>query len=211
MSAGAAVLGAGNCFTWNKLLIATHNAGKLDEMRALFAPRGIEVVGAADMGLSEPAETEDSFLGNARIKAQAAMAATGLPVLADDSGITVDGLGGAPGVYTADWAETPNGRDFMQAMTRTWAELEAASVPEPRTAQFRCTLVLLQPDGTERVFEGLATGHLVWPPRGALGHGYDPIFVPDAGDGRTFAEMSAEEKNAISHRADAFRKLVAAL
>lgn len=199
------------CFTWNKLLIATHNAGKLDEMRALFAPSGIEVVSAGQLGLPEPAETESTFIGNARIKARAASEATGLPVLADDSGITVDGLGGAPGVYTADWAETPTGRDFMQAMRRTWDELEAAAVPQPRTAQFRCTFLLLQPDGTEQVFEGIAPGRLVWPPRGAEGHGYDPMFVPDAGDGRTFAEMTADEKNAISHRADAFRKLAAAL
>lgn len=197
-------------FTDRKLLIATHNAGKLDEMRALFGPAGIEVVGAAEFGLPEPEETEDSFAGNARIKAGAAMEMTGLPVLADDSGITVDGLDGAPGVYTADWAATPNGRDFMQAMTRTWAELDARAVPEPRTAQFRATLLMLWPDGHEELFEGVAPGHLVWPPRGALGHGYDPIFVPDGHD-RTFAEMTAEEKNRISHRADAFRKLEAIL
>lgn len=191
-----------------RLLVATHNAGKLEEMRALFAPHGIEVVSAAEMGLGEPAETEDSFAGNARIKAQAAMLATGLPVLADDSGISVDGLDGAPGVYTADWAETPTGRDFMQAMTRTWNELDARGVPEPRTAQFRATLLMLWPDGHEEFFEGVAKGRLVWPPRGQLGHGYDPIFVPDGHD-RTYAEMSAAEKNAISHRADAFRKLSA--
>lgn len=192
--------------TERRLLIATHNAGKLDEMRALFAPRGIEVVGAAEMGLPEPDETEDSFVGNARIKALSAMKATGLPVLADDSGITVDGLNGAPGVYTADWAETPNGRDFVQAMTRTWSELNDKGVPEPRTAQFRCTFLVMWPDGHEEIFEGVAPGHLVWPMRGAQGHGYDPIFVPDGHD-RTFAEMTAEEKNRISHRADAFRKL----
>lgn len=198
------------CFTWNKLLIATHNTGKMEEMRALFGPHGIEVVSAGEMGLGEPAETEDSFLGNARIKARAAMAATGLPVLADDSGITVDGLDGAPGVYTADWAQTPDGRDFMQAMTRTWSELEVRNVPEPRTAQFRATLLLLTPDGQEQVFEGVAPGHLVWPPRGRLGHGYDPIFVPE-GETRTYAEMTPEEKNAISHRARAFRQLEAVL
>lgn len=197
-------------FTEGKLLVATHNAGKLDEMRALFAPYGIEVVGAAEMGLGEPAETETSFPGNARIKARAAMEATGLPVLADDSGITVDGLDGAPGVHTADWAETGNGRDFMQAMTRTWAELDARGVPEPRGAQFRATLLMLWPDGHEEVFEGVAAGRLVWPPRGRLGHGYDPMFVPD-GDHRTYAEMSADEKNAISHRAQAFGKLKAIL
>ena len=197
-------------FAERKLLIATHNAGKLDEMRAMFAPLGIEVVGAAEFGLAEPDETEDSFVGNARIKARAAMEATGLPVLADDSGITVDALGGAPGVYTADWAATPTGRDFMQAMTRTWEALEAAGAPEPRTAQFRATLVMMWPDGHEEVFEGIAPGRLVWPPRGVAGHGYDPIFVPEGHD-RTYAEMTAEEKNAISHRADAFRKLTATI
>lgn len=197
-------------FTEGKLLVATHNAGKLEEMRALFSPHGIEVVGAAEMGLEEPVETETSFLGNARIKARAAMEATGLPVLADDSGITVDGLDGAPGVHTADWAETGKGRDFMQAMTRTWTELEARGVPEPRTAQFRATLLMLWPDGHEEVFEGVAPGRLVWPPRGQLGHGYDPMFVPDGGE-RTYAELTAGEKNAISHRARAFDKLKAKL
>lgn len=196
--------------TGPRLLVATHNTGKLDEMRALFAPHGIEVVGAAELGLAEPPETEDSFIGNARIKARAAVEATGLPVLADDSGITVDGLDGAPGVQTADWAETPQRRDFMQAMRRTWDELEARGVPEPRRAQFRATLLVMWPDLHEEVFEGIAPGRLVWPPRGQLGHGYDPIFVPDGHD-RTYAEMSADEKNAISHRAEAFRKLEAVL
>jgi XTP/dITP diphosphohydrolase len=193
-----------------RLLVATHNRGKLDEIRALLAPHGIEAVSAADLGLPEPPETEATFIGNARIKARAAMQATGLPVLADDSGITVDGLDGAPGVHTADWAETPHGRDFMQAMTRTWRELDARAIPEPRRAQFRATLLLLWPDGHEEVFEGVAPGRLVWPPRGVLGHGYDPIFVPD-GHERTYAEMTAAEKNAISHRARAFRLLEAAL
>lgn len=197
-------------FTEARLLVASHNAGKLEEMRALFSPHGVEVVSAAEMGLNEPLETETSFLGNARIKARAAMEATGLPVLADDSGITVDGLDGAPGVHTADWAETEHGRDFMQAMTRTWTELDARGVPEPRTAQFRATLLMLWPDGHEEVFEGVAPGRLVWPPRGQLGHGYDPMFVPEGGE-RSYAELSAEEKNAISHRAQAFGKLKAIL
>lgn len=196
--------------TERKLLVATHNAGKLDEIRAMMAPHGIEVTSAGEMGLPEPPETEDSFIGNARIKAKAAVQATGLPVLADDSGITVDGLDGAPGVYTADWAETPNGRDFMQAMTRTWRELDERGVAEPRTAQFRATFLLMWPDGHEEIFEGLAPGHLVWPPRGVQGHGYDPIFVPDGHDS-TYAEMTPEQKNAISHRADAFRKFEAVL
>lgn len=197
-------------FEGRKLLVATHNAGKLEEMRQMFAPFGVEVVGAADFGLPEPEETETSFAGNARIKARSAMELSGLPVLADDSGITVDGLDGAPGVYTADWAKTPDGRDFMQAMRRTWEELEARGVPEPRTAQFRATLLMMWPDGHEELFEGIAPGRLVWPPRGVAGHGYDPIFVPDGHD-RTYAEMSAKEKNAISHRADAFHKLSAIL
>ncbi|UFM65868.1 RdgB/HAM1 family non-canonical purine NTP pyrophosphatase [Paracoccus sp. MA] len=194
--------------TEKKLLVATHNKGKLDEIRAMMAPHGIEVTSAGEMGLPEPAETESSFIGNARIKARAAMQATGLPVLADDSGITVDGLDGAPGVYTADWAETAQGRDFMQAMTRTWRELDERGVPEPRTAQFRATLILLWPDGHEEIFEGVAPGRLVWPPRGQQGHGYDPIFVPDGHD-VTYAQMAPAQKNAISHRARAFRKLEA--
>lgn len=196
--------------TEGKILVATHNAGKLQEIRDMLAPHGIDVTSAGELGLPEPDETEDSFIGNARIKARAAMLATGLPVLADDSGITVDGLDGAPGVYTADWAQTPNGRDFMQAMTRTWNELDARNVAQPRTAQFRATLILMWPDGHEEIFEGVAPGRLVWPPRGVQGHGYDPIFVPDGHD-VTYAEMSAQQKNAISHRARAFHLLEAAL
>ena len=195
-------------FDGKDLLIATHNAGKLDEYRALFAPLGIACRSNADFDLPEPEETEDTFVGNARIKARAAVAATGLPALADDSGIVIDGLGGAPGVYTADWAETPDGRDFTLAMTRAWTELEAARAPVPRTARFVATLLLLWPDGHEEVFEGTAEGQIVWPMRGAVGHGYDPVFVPD-GHSRTFAEMSAEEKNAISHRAAALREMSA--
>ncbi len=194
----------------DKLLFATHNAGKLAEMRALLAPLGIGCVGAAELDLPEPAETETTFVGNARIKAHAAAQATGLVALSDDSGIEVDGLNGAPGVYTADWAETPNGRDFMQAMTRTWNELEAAQAPYPRTARFRSTLVLAWPDGHDEVFEGVVEGTLVWPVRGQLGHGYDPMFVPRGHD-QTFAEMDPETKNRISHRADAFAKLLRAL
>lgn len=194
-------------FTQNKLLIATHNAGKLAEMRALLEPRGIEVVGAAEMGLGEPVETEDNFIGNARIKARAAVTATGLPALSDDSGISVDALNGAPGVYTADWAETGNGRDFPMAMQRTWDALESVNTPAPRTAQFRCTLVLMWPDGHDEVFEGVLPGQVVWPPRGAEGHGYDPIFMPD-GEDITLGEMSAEQKNRLSHRARAVAKML---
>ncbi|TGD67223.1 RdgB/HAM1 family non-canonical purine NTP pyrophosphatase [Tabrizicola sp. WMC-M-20] len=191
-----------------RLLVATHNAGKLEEIADLLGPHGIEVVSAAAFGLPEPEETEDSFVGNARLKAHAAAKATGLPALADDSGICVDALKGAPGVHTADWAETPAGRDFSLAMTRTWEACEAVSAPHPRLAQFRCTLVLAWPDGRDLVFEGQVSGQLVWPMRGAQGHGYDPMFQPD-GYALTFAEMDRAVKGEISHRADAFRKLVA--
>lgn len=194
-------------FTEKRLLVATHNKGKLAEMRALLAPYGVEVVGAGEMNLPEPAETETTFVGNARIKAHAAARATGMPALSDDSGIEVDALDGAPGVYTADWAETPDGRDFVMAMERTWAECEKRAAPLPRKARFRSTLVLAWPDGHDEVFEGSAEGQLVWPMRGALGHGYDPMFQPD-GYEITFAEMDPAQKNAISHRADAFRKFV---
>lgn len=195
-------------FTGDRLLVATHNKGKLEEIAALLEPYGIACVSAGELGLPEPEETETTFVGNARIKAHAAAKATGLPALADDSGIEVDGLGGAPGVYTADWAATPAGRDFVHAMTRTWKELEKAHAPCPRTARFRATMVLAWPDGHDEVFEGRVEGQVVWPMRGRQGHGYDPMFQP-AGHAMTFAEMSAEEKNRISHRADAFGKLVA--
>jgi XTP/dITP diphosphohydrolase len=192
-----------------RLVVATHNAGKLEEIRHLLAPYPITVVSAGELGLPEPEETESTFLGNARIKAHAAASASGLPALADDSGIEVDALDGAPGVYTADWAETPGGRDFVHAMTRTWDALEARNAPYPRTARFRCTLVLAWPDGAEEVFEGKIEGQCVWPMRGEQGHGYDPMFQP-AGMEITLGEMDRWEKNRISHRGDAFRKMVAA-
>lgn len=194
-------------FSGDRLLVATHNKGKLAEISALLAPFGIAVTSAGEMGLDEPVETESTFVGNARIKAHYAAGATGLPSLSDDSGISIDALDGAPGVYTADWAETPNGRDFVMAMTNTWAKLEAINAPYPRLAQFRCTLVLAWPDGHDEVFEGVMPGQVVWPMRGTEGHGYDPIFQPD-GFTTTFGEMDAAQKNDISHRADAFRKLV---
>ncbi|MEX0283831.1 MAG: RdgB/HAM1 family non-canonical purine NTP pyrophosphatase [Paracoccaceae bacterium] len=194
-------------FTEKKLLIATHNQGKLEEMEHLLRPFGVEVVGAAELGLDEPEETETTFAGNARIKAHAAVKATGLPALSDDSGIEIDALNGAPGVYTADWAETPNGRDFVMAMTRAWNELEALNAPTPRTARFCCTLVLAWPDGHDEVFAGEMPGQLVWPMRGDQGHGYDPIFQPEGYD-ITFGEMDRWEKNKISHRAKAVSKLV---
>ena len=194
-------------FTGDRLLVATHNRGKLEEIADLLEPFGVAVVGAAALGLAEPAETENSFVGNARIKALAAMRATGLPVLADDSGISIDALDGAPGVFTADWAETGAGRDFEVAMRKTWGLLEAAGAEFPRRAQFRCTLLLVWPEGDEAVFEGVMPGQIVWPMRGVQGHGYDPIFQPD-GFLETFGEMDRWQKNQISHRAAAFRKLV---
>lgn len=195
-------------FTESHLVVATHNAGKLVEIADLLKPYGVELSSNADHDLPEPDETETTFIGNARIKAHAASKATGLPALADDSGIEIDGLGGAPGVYTADWAETPNGRDFVMAMTRSWNELEAVQAPFPRTARFCSTLVLAWPDGHDEVFAGVMAGQIVWPMRGEQGHGYDPIFQPDGYD-ITFGEMDRWEKNKISHRADAFTKLVA--
>lgn len=194
-------------FPGDRLLVATHNKGKLAEIADLLAPYGIACVSAGDMGLPEPAETETTFVGNARIKAHAAAGATGLLALADDSGIECDGLNGAPGVHTADWAETPNGRDFGLAMSRTWEALEEAEAPFPRTARFRSTLVLAWPDGRDEVFEGKVEGQVVWPMRGKNGHGYDPMFQPE-GHTQTFGEMDPAFKNRISHRADAFRKLV---
>ncbi len=195
-------------FTGDRLLIATHNAGKLEEMTHLLKPYRVSVVGAGDMNLPEPEETENSFVGNARIKAHAAARATGLPALSDDSGIEIDALDGAPGVYTADWAETPNGRDFEMAMQRTHDALEAIDAPRPRTARFCCTLVLAWPDGHDEVFPGVMPGQVVWPMRGDQGHGYDPIFVPEGHD-ITFGQMNRWEKNKISHRAKAVELFVA--
>jgi XTP/dITP diphosphohydrolase len=195
-------------FSGATLVVATHNNGKLEEITDLLAPFNVAVKGAKELNLTEPEETETTFVANARIKAHAAARATGLPALSDDSGITIDSLGGAPGVYTADWAETPNGRDFVMAMEKTHAALEAANAPFPRRAQFRCTLVLAWPDGHDEVFEGVMPGVIVWPMRGDQGHGYDPIFQPDGYD-ITFGEMDRWEKNKISHRADAFKKFVA--
>lgn len=195
-------------FTDDTLLVATHNAGKLEEIATLMAPYGVGVIGAAEKGLREPEETETSFIGNARIKAHAAAQAAGLPALSDDSGIVIDALGGAPGVYTADWAETETGRDFVMAMTRAHDALVANRAPQPWTARFCCALVLAWPDGGEAVFEGSIEGWFVWPMRGMDGHGYDPVFQP-LGHEVTFGEMDLSEKNRISHRADAFRKLIA--
>jgi XTP/dITP diphosphohydrolase len=194
-------------FDGDRLVIATHNAGKLVEISALLEPFGISVTSAGELGLEEPEETEDTFAGNARIKARFAAKSSGLPALSDDSGITVDALDGAPGVYTADWAETPTGRNFPMAMTKVWDLLEGKNATEPRTAAFNCTLCLAWPDGHDEVFEGRVDGRLVWPMRGDQGFGFDPIFLPN-NESLTFGEMGPARKKEISHRADAFAKLV---
>ena len=188
-----------------KILAATHNQGKLEEISALLSPLNVTIVSAKDLNLPEPEETEDTFVGNARIKAHAAAQASGLPSLSDDSGIEINALGGAPGVYTADWAETPLGRDFVVAMTKTHDLLEEKNAPFPRKGRFCCTLVLAWPDGKDFVYEGKMEGKIVWPMRGDQGHGYDPIFQPD-GYRKTFGEMDRWEKNRLSHRAKAFEK-----
>ena len=193
--------------TGERIVVATHNKGKLAEFAELLKPYGVTAVSAGELGLPEPDETGTTFVENARIKAEAAMKACGLIAMSDDSGLCVDALDGAPGVYTADWAGPD--RDWNRAMRLVEEKLQAkgAATPEQRRASFVCTLCVMWPDGEERVFEGLAPGHLAWPPRGALGHGYDPMFVPDGGT-RTFAELDPAEKNRISHRAKALEKLV---
>lgn len=191
-----------------RLVVASHNEGKVAEIRDLLAPFGVETVSAAELGLPVPEETETTFEGNAALKARAAAEASGLPALADDSGLAVDALGGAPGVHTADWAEGPGGRDFGRAMARTHDALLAAGAAQPWTARFVCVLALARPGGDTVTFRGEAEGRVVWPPRGDRGHGYDPIFVPE-GREATFAQMDPAEKNAISHRARAFARLTA--
>lgn len=193
-----------------KLVIASHNQGKVREIRALLAPYGIEPVSAGDLGLPEPEETGTTFAENALIKARASAEGSGLPALADDSGLCVAALEGDPGVYTADWAETPHGRDWHLAMGKVEEKLKALGPDVDRSAQFVCTLALCWPDGETALFEGRVSGRLTWPPRGTMGFGYDPVFVPDGHD-QTFAEIPPESKHAISHRAEAFRKLVNAL
>ncbi len=196
--------------TERKIVLASHNQGKLREIKEMLEPFGISVISAGELGFDEPEETEDTFAGNARIKAHYAAKKSGLPALSDDSGIEVDALDLQPGVYTADWAETPNGRDFTMAMTKVWDLLEAKNTPEPRTARFRSTLCLAWPDGEDRLFAGKAEGHLVWPMRGDKGFGFDPMFVPE-GETLTFAEMEPARKKQLSHRTDAFNKMIASL
>lgn len=201
--------------TPGRLVIASHNAGKVREIRALLEPFGIEPVSAAELGLPEPEETGTSFAENARLKAHAAAQGSGLPALADDSGLCVTALGGRPGVYTADWAERQwfegeAGRDWYMAMGKVEGLLAQQGPDVDRSAYFICTLALAWPDGHDELFEGRVQGSLTWPPRGALGFGYDPVFVA-TGKSLTFAEMQPDDKHAMSHRAHAFAQLVAAL
>ncbi|MGI8610980.1 MAG: RdgB/HAM1 family non-canonical purine NTP pyrophosphatase [Sphingomicrobium sp.] len=195
-----------------KLVIATHNPGKLREIAELIEPLGIACVGAEELGLPEPEEIGNSFLDNADRKAREAADLSGLPALADDSGLSVDALHGMPGIFSARWAEDEQGRrDWNRAMERVWTRLEAAGPDAGRDAHFACALSLAWPnDGQIEGFEGRVDGTLVWPTRGDQGFGYDPMFVP-AGHERTFGEMEPAEKHRISHRARAFEKLVAAL
>jgi XTP/dITP diphosphohydrolase len=198
-----------------RLVIATHNAGKLREIEELLRPFGVVPLGAAALGLEEPEETGSTFRDNAVLKARAAAQASKRIALADDSGLCVEALDGAPGVYSARWAGPT--KDFRAAMARVEGELEARAAPPPWQAAFVSVLALAWPDGAEETFEGRVDGALVFPPRGTAGFGYDPIFRPD-GHERTFGEMSAEEKHglpadgslALSHRARAFQKFARA-
>jgi len=197
-----------------RLVIASHNQGKVREIRALLEPYGIEPVSAGDLGLPEPEETGTSFAENALLKARASAEGADCVALADDSGLCVTALGGKPGVYTADWAERQAfegapGRDWYMAMGKVEGLLAEQGPDVDRSAYFVATLALAWPDGHSEIFEGRVEGKLVWPPRGALGFGYDPVFQPN-GFGQTFAELDPAQKQAMSHRADAFAKLVAA-
>jgi len=208
---GAARHASGRGHLTGRLVIATHNAGKLREFEELLRPFDLSLLGAAALGLEEPEETGSTFRGNAILKAQAAARASGLVALADDSGLCVDALDGAPGVYSARWAGPT--KDFGAAMARVERELEAHAAPPPWRAAFVSVLALAWPDGAVETFEGRVDGSLVFPPRGTAGFGYDPIFRPDGHD-RTFGEMSSHEKHgipvdgslALSHRARAFQK-----
>ena len=195
------------------LVIATHNEGKLREISALLEPYGLKCISAGSLGLPEPPEDGKTFVENALIKSRAAAEASGLAALADDSGLAVDALGGRPGVYTADWAERQwfegdPGRDWYMAMGKVEGMLQQLGSDTDRSAAFHCVLAIAWPGGEHAVYEGKCAGSLTWPPRGEMGFGYDPVFVPQGRD-QTFAEIDPEEKHAMSHRADAFAKLVA--
>lgn len=193
-----------------RLVIASHNKGKIPEIAALLGPYGMEIVSAGEMGVPEPEETGTSFAANAELKARFSADLTGLPALADDSGLCVDALGGDPGIYSARWAEGEGGRDFGRAMELVEKNLATKGPDAGRDAHFVCALSLCWPDGQIVTVEGRVEGHLVWPPRGNRGFGYDPMFQPWHHD-LTFGEMEPDRKHAMSHRADAFRKLVAAV
>lgn len=195
-------------FEGERLVVASHNAGKVREIGVMLAPFGVQTVSAGELGLPVPDETETTYQGNAAIKALAAARAADLPALSDDSGISIDALGGEPGVYAADWAETPNGRDFGLAMRKVHERLTSCAAPEPWTARFTCALCLAWPDGHTETFLGHVEGRVVWPPRGEQGFGYDPIFIRD-GEEMTFGEMEPERKHADNHREKAFKQLVA--
>jgi len=195
------------------LVIATHNEGKLREISALLAPYGLKCISAGSLGLPEPPEDGKTFVDNALIKARAAAEASGLAALADDSGLSVDALGGRPGVYTADWSERQwfegdPGRDWYMAMGKVEGMLQQLGRDTDRSAAFHCVLAIVWPGGEHEVYEGTCSGSLTWPPRGEMGFGYDPVFVPEGRD-QTFAEIDPQEKHSMSHRADAFAKLVA--
>jgi XTP/dITP diphosphohydrolase len=192
------------------LVIASHNEGKVREIRALLEPYGIDPVSAASLGIPEPVETGTSFAANAELKARFSADLSGMVALADDSGLCVDALNGDPGVYTADWAETPTGRDWGVAMQKVEDALQTKGPEAGRDAHFVCVLSLCWPDDHVESFEGRVDGTLAWPPRGTIGFGYDPVFVP-IGHDRSFAELEPEVKHRISHRAMAFAKLVEAV
>jgi XTP/dITP diphosphohydrolase len=191
-----------------KLVIASHNEGKVREIRALLAPYGIEPVSAKSLDLPEPEETGTTFVANAELKAMQAADLSGLPALADDSGLCVEALNGDPGIFSARWAG--ESKDFGLAMRLVEDNIQKLGPEVDRDAHFICALALAWPDGHVEWFEGRVDGLLVWPPRGDNGFGYDPMFLPDGHD-RTFGEMDADEKTPLTHRADAFRQLVAAV
>jgi len=194
----------GRKFIYDQLVIASHNLGKIDEITELMAPLGITVRSSVELQLPEPIEDGLTFIENATIKAISASNNTGLPALSDDSGLSINALSGAPGIYSARWAETDDGRDFNVAMERIHNELIKH---DDLTAQFTCALALSWPDGHIETFEGILNGKIIWPPRGTKGFGYDPIFQK-LGDSRTFGEIEPMEKQNISHRAIAFSKML---
>ena len=197
-------------FSGDTLVIASHNAGKLREIGDLLAPFKVRAVSAGELNLPEPEETGTTFIANAELKALAAARGAHLPALADDSGMSVDALGGAPGIYSARWAGPS--KDFGMAMEKVWRAVQDKGAEPPIMAQFVCALSLAWPDGHVESFEGIVPGRLIWRPRGIYGFGYDPMFLPESevesGQLRSFCEMPPEEKHAISHRARAFRQLI---